>query len=66
MQSDPFTLPDTHTQGEWLEALRKQGKTIEDVAREQLERGYESGGTNSSGPEKPPAKSKDSRSTTSN
>ena len=45
MQSDPISLPDSHTQGEWMEDLRKQGKTIEDVAREQQERGYESGGT---------------------
>lgn len=45
MQSDPITLPDSHTQGEWIEDLRKQGKTIEDIAREQQERGPESGGT---------------------
>ena len=57
MQSDPISLPNSHTQGEWLEALRKRGKTIEDVAREEYERGYSSGGTSTSGHKNAPAES---------
>lgn len=59
MQSDPITLPDSHTQGGWIEDLRKRGKTIEDIAREQQERGPESGGTFAPATDSPPAKDSD-------
>ncbi len=43
MQSDPIKIPNTHSQEDWMEPMRKQGKTIEDIVRESSEREYSSG-----------------------